>query len=46
MSFIILSTIKKTEPDDRSFETEIINSSQLEVFTGKYLLHFYNFNNN
>lgn len=46
MPFIILSTIQKTQPDDRSFETGVINSSQIEVFTGKYLLYFYNFNNN
>ncbi len=46
MSFIILSTIQKTQPDDRSFETGVINSSQIEVFIGKYLLCFYNFNKN
>lgn len=38
--------MRKTQPDDRSFETEIINSSQFKVFTGKYLLYFYYFNNN
>ncbi len=42
---IILSTMKKTLPDDRSCETEVINSSQIRVFTGKYLLRFYSFNN-
>lgn len=46
MTFIIPSTIKKTQCDDRSFEIEVINSSQIEVCTGKYLLYFYNVNNN
>ena len=46
MTFIILSTMKKTQRDDRSPETEVINRSQVGVFTGKYLLYFYYFNKN